>query len=49
MNQFEAQNKGSFGIRTKRLVVSSATAKLCRRYFDNDAEGRNAHDRRGLL
>ena len=48
MNQFEAQNKGSFGIRTKRLVVSSATAKLCRRYFDNDAEGRHAHDRRGL-
>jgi hypothetical protein len=48
MNQFEAQNKGSFGIRTKRLVVSSATAKLCRRYFDNETEGRRAHDRRGL-
>ena len=48
MNQFVARNKGSFGIRTKRLVVSSATAKLCRRYFDNDTEGRRAHDRRGL-
>ncbi len=44
MNQFEAQNKGSFGIRTKKLVVSSVTAKLCRRYFDDDAEGRRAHD-----
>ena len=41
MNQFEAQNKGSFGIRTKRLVVSSATAKLCRRYF-NPAKPRGA-------
>ena len=48
MNQFVARNKGSFGIRTKRLVVSSATAKLCRRYFDNDTEGRHAHDRLGL-
>jgi integrase len=48
MNQFVARNKGSFGIRTKRLVVSSATAKLCRRYFDSDAEGRRAHDRRRL-
>lgn len=48
MNQFIARNKGSFGIRTKRLVVSSATAKLCRRYFDNDTEGRRAHDRLGL-
>lgn len=48
MNQFAAQNKGSFGIRTKRLVVSSATAKLCHRYFDDETEGRRAHDRRGL-
>ena len=48
MNQFVARNKGSFGIRTKRLVVSSATAKLCRRYFDHDTEGRRAHDRLGL-
>lgn len=48
MNQFVARNKGSFGIRTKRLVVSSVTAKLCRRYFDSDTEGRRAHDRRRL-
>jgi site-specific recombinase XerD len=48
MNQFVARNKGSFEIRTKRLVVSSATAKLCRRYFDDETEGRRAHDRRGL-
>jgi len=48
MNQFVARNKGSFGIRTKRLVVSSVTAKLCRRYFDNPTEGRRAHDRQGL-
>ena len=41
---FEARNKGSFGVRTKRLVVSSVTAKLCRRYFDNDQDGRRAHD-----
>ena len=45
MNQFQARNKGSFGARTKRFVVSSATAKLLRRYFDDDTEGRRAHDR----
>jgi integrase len=44
LNVFEARNKGSFGARTKRLVVSSVTAKLCRRYFDDDKEGRRAHD-----
>ena len=44
MNQFMARNKGSFGIRTKRLLVSSATAKLCRRYFDSDTDGRRGHD-----
>lgn len=48
MNQFVARNKGSFGIRTKRLVVSSATAKMCRRYFDDAVEGRRAHDRQDL-
>lgn len=48
MNQFVARNKGSFGIRSKRLVVSSVTAKLCRRYFDDPTEGRRAHDRQGL-
>ena len=44
LNVFEARNKGSFGVRTKRLVVSSVTAKLCRRYFDDDKVGRRAHD-----
>lgn len=44
LNVFEARNKGSFGVRTKRLVVSSVTAKLCRRYFDDDKEGRRVHD-----
>jgi integrase len=45
LNQFTARNKGSFGVRTKRLVVSPATAKLCRRYFDHD---RRAQDRQRL-
>ncbi len=49
MNQFVARNKGSFGIRTKRLVVPSVTAKLCRRYFDDENEGRRAHDKQRLL
>jgi integrase len=44
LNGFDACNKGSFGVRTKRLLVSSATAKLCRRYFDDEKEGRRAHD-----
>ena len=48
LNQFQARNKGSFGVRTKRFVVSSATAKLVRRYFDDDANGRRAHDPQGL-
>jgi hypothetical protein len=48
LNQFQARNKGSFGVRTKRFVVSSATAKLVRRYFDDDNGGRRAHDRQGL-
>jgi integrase len=48
LNQFAARNKGSFGVRTKRLVVSPATAKLCRKYFDDDRNGRRAHDRQRL-
>lgn len=44
LNQFQARNKGSFGVRTKRFVVSSATAKLVRKYFDDDAKGRRAYD-----
>lgn len=48
LNSFDACNKGSFGVRTKRLVVSSPTAKLCRRYFDDERQGRKAHDRQHL-
>jgi integrase len=48
LNRFQARNKGSFGIRTKCFVVSSATAKLVRRYFDDDVCGRRAHDRQRL-
>jgi hypothetical protein len=29
-------------------VVSPATAKVCRRYFDDDRDGRRAHDRQRL-
>ena len=48
MNRLTAKNKGSFGMRTKVLVVSQPTAKLYRTYFDDDAEGRRLHDPRGL-
>ena len=44
LNRFRARNKGSFGERTKHLVVSQATAKLYRRYFDHAAAGRRACD-----
>jgi site-specific recombinase XerD len=44
MNTFLAQNKGSHGCRVKTLVVSNPTAKLYRRYFDDDAAGRCALD-----
>ena len=44
LNRFRACNKGSFGERTKHLVVSQATAKLYRRYFDHAAAGRRACD-----
>src|SRR2546426_264421 len=44
MNRLTANNKGSFGVRTKILVVSQPTAKLYRKYFDDDVEGRRAHD-----
>ena len=46
MNRLTAKNKGSFGVRTKVLTVSQPTAKLYRRYFDDDVEGRRAHDPR---
>jgi integrase len=44
LNQFQARNQGSFGVRTKRFVISSATAKLVRKYFDDDTSGRRAYD-----
>ena len=44
MNRLTAKNKGSFGVRTKVLIVSQPTAKLYRKYFDDDVEGRRAHD-----
>jgi site-specific recombinase XerD len=44
MNRFLARNKGSHGCRVKTLVVSNPTAKLYRRYFDDDTAGRCALD-----
>ncbi len=44
LNRFRARDKGSFGERTKHLVVSQATAKLYRRYFDHGTAGRLACD-----
>jgi integrase len=40
LNQFSARNKGSLGIRTKRLVISHGLANLYRRYFDDSQGGR---------
>lgn len=47
-NLLDACNKGSHGLRTKTLVISNPTVRLYRRYFDDDAEGRCAHDRQRL-
>src|SRR4029453_12642143 len=44
LNQFSARNKGSLGIRTKRLVISQSLANLYRRYFDDAKCGRLACD-----
>jgi integrase len=44
LNQFSACNKGSLGIRTKRLVVSHGLANLYRRYFDDAECGRLLRD-----
>jgi hypothetical protein len=46
-NRFLARNKGSHGCRVKTIIVSSPTAKLYRRYFD-DSEGRCAPPRERL-
>jgi len=47
-NLLGACNKGSHGLRTKTLVISNPTVKLYRRYFDDDRQGRCAHDARQL-
>jgi hypothetical protein len=44
MNRFSARSKGSFGQRIKTLVVSQATARLYRRYFNDKESGRLASD-----
>jgi integrase len=44
MNMFRARSKGSFGSRVKTLVISQATVKLYRRYFDDAEQGRLADD-----
>jgi integrase len=46
LNQFSARNKGSLGIRTKRLAISHGLANLYRRYFDDAERGRLAWDLR---
>ena len=43
-NVLQSRNKGSFGLRTKTIMVSNPTAKLYRRYFDDDRHGRAAVD-----
>jgi site-specific recombinase XerD len=47
-NLLHACNKGSHGLRTKTLVISNPTLRLYRRYFDDDADGRCAHDPKRL-
>lgn len=43
-NILQSRNKGSFGQRTKTLMISNPTTKLYRRYFDDDMHGRAAVD-----
>ena len=45
---FNSRSKGSFGCRVKTLLISQATAKLYRRYFDDGIHGRLAVDPRHL-
>jgi integrase len=43
-NVLQSRNKGSFGVRTKSIMISNPTAKLFRRYFDSDRQrGARAH------
>jgi integrase len=44
LNQFSARNKGSLGVRTKRLLISHGLASLYRRYCDDAKRGRLAWD-----
>src|ERR1700756_901427 len=44
LNHFSACNKGSLGVRTKRLVISHGLANLYRRYFDDTERGRLIRD-----
>lgn len=44
LNQFSSRDKGSLGIRTKRLVISHGLVNLYRRYFDDAERGRLAWD-----
>lgn len=48
LNRFSATSKGSHGLRVKHLVVSMATAKMYRRYFDDADNGRLSNDPRSL-
>jgi len=47
-HSFRSRSKGSFGCRVKTLLVSQATAKLFRRYFNDGEHGRLAIDPRRL-
>lgn len=47
-NVLQSRNKGSFGLRTKTIMISNPTTKLYRRYFDDDLHGRAAVDRQRL-
>ena len=43
-NLLQSRNKGSFGLKTKTLMISNPTTRLYRRYFDDDMHGRAAVD-----
>lgn len=43
-NTLQSRNKGSFGVRTKTIMISNPTAKLYRLYFDDAVHGRAAAD-----
>jgi integrase len=47
-NVLQSRNKGSFGLRTKTIMISNPTAKLYRRYFDGDRQKRAVVDSQRL-